>query len=714
MGDIGQRILEARYFKRDHKGNVIEDWEGLCKRVVRHVLRAEKDDIKFFKPFFEMMYNKQFLPNSPVLRNFGANDGCGSACFVLPLEDSREGIFNCLRDAVIVQAFGGGTGYNFSVLRPRGSLISTTQGKASGPIPFMEIFDLAIGNVIAQGGVRKGAQMGILNVDHPDIFDFINAKKSENSLTAFNISVGITDDFMNALFSGDKIDLVFNGNVFRKVPAEELWNNIVRNAWENGEPGVVFLDTINRYNPLVGSLGPITTTNPCGEQPLYCGKVNGELFAESCNLGSINISKFVENGEINYSKLEKIVKLAVRFLDDVITINNYPVDYIKRGTLATRKIGLGIMGFADALIKMRIVYGSKASYEVAEKLMRFIDVVSKDESIGLAHSRGAFDLYDSTRYISCLAKKMELYEEYKNIYDGLLKYGIRNATTTTVAPTGTLSLIADCSSGIEPNFAATYESKRLDTVLVHKHPLAFDEELSKYFITSDEVSPEDHVRMQSAFQTFVDNAVSKTINMAHDATIEDVDAAFRLAYNLGCKGLTIYRKGSRSKEVMSDEKSKKYNRSLRGYVIDRPQLCSGATSETATACGTLYVTYNFFDNVPCEVFVTSKGGCTANYEALGSIISVALRGGISHEEIIKRLRRVRCSACAFAKGKGLPVKVNSCAHGIAMLMEEIYNELNGIADDQSESNIPRCPECGAELMIIEGCNVCTCGYSKCF
>ncbi|MGD8449805.1 MAG: adenosylcobalamin-dependent ribonucleoside-diphosphate reductase, partial [Desulfobacterales bacterium] len=420
------KILKKRYFAEG------ETWEKLCDRVAHKVAGAEenpKDRTKWKKEYKKITMDLDFLPNSPTLRNFGRNQGCGSACFVLPMEDSRRSIFKTLSDAVDVQAHGGGTGMSFSNLRPKGDRITSTGGKASGPLSFIEIFDFTIGDVIKQGGTRDGANMGILRVDHPDIESFLTAKILEGELKNFNLSVGVTDAFMRDVENDREYELVFNDKIYKTLSAREIWEAIVDGAWRNGEPGIVFLDTINRNNPL-SPMGEIEATNPCGEQPL--------LPYSSCNLGSINLSRMVSGdwvkgkAKIDWEKLRKTARIGVRFLDSVITVNNYPIADIEKMTLKTRQIGLGIMGFADMCIKLHIRYGSDESVNLAKEIMTFIYTIANETSIELGNEKGAAPVYDE--YEFPIPKR-------------------RNGTLTTVAPTGTISLIANCSSGCEPNFA---------------------------------------------------------------------------------------------------------------------------------------------------------------------------------------------------------------------------------------------------------------------
>ncbi|MDK2782217.1 MAG: ribonucleoside-diphosphate reductase alpha chain [Archaeoglobi archaeon] len=549
------KVLERRYLLKDEKGRVVETPLQMFQRVSRHIAKAERlyggDPEIFSKKFLDMMTSLKFLPNSPTLMNAGTPLGQLSACFVLPVEDSIEGIFETLKHMALIHKSGGGTGFSFSRIRPKGDVVRSTSGVASGPLSFMKIFDVTT-EVIKQGGRRRGANMGVLDVTHPDILDFIVSKEKEGVLTNFNISVAVSDEFMEKALSNQDYELINprNGEVVRTLNAGDVFRLIARNAWLSGDPGLLFMDRINEDNP-TPSLGRIEATNPCGEQPL--------LPYESCNLGSINLAKFVKDGEIDWEGLEEIIPLAVRFLDNVIDVNVFPLKKIEEMTKANRKIGLGVMGFADMLIQMEIPYESQEALRTAEKLMKFISERAREASRELAYERGSFPNFEIST---------------------LKHYGaMRNATVTTIAPTGSISIIAGCSSGIEPIFAVAYVRKVMDGVSLFEVNPYFEMEmkkrgiardvllkvakkgsiqdipgipgdLKKIFLTALDISPEFHVRMQAAFQKYVDNAVSKTVNLPHDATISDVEKVFIEAYRLRCKGITVFRYGSRSQQVL--------------------------------------------------------------------------------------------------------------------------------------------------------------------
>jgi len=556
-------VLERRYLKKDEKGKVVESTNQMFRRIANSLAEVEKqygkseDEVADYEnEFYHMMTNLEFIPNSPTLMNAGTMFRQLSACFVLPIDDSIESIFDTLKAAALIHKTGGGTGFSFSRLRPRGDVVRTTGGIASGAISFAKIYDTAT-EVMKQGGRRRGANMGILLVNHPEIMDFIVAKEKEGVLRNFNISVAVSDKFMKAVEEDSDFDLINprNGETVETLKARAIWNLMIMMAWKNGEPGVVFIDTINRHNP-TPRLGQIESTNPCGEQPL--------LPYESCNLGSIDVSKFVsDDGKINWNRLRQTIRLAVRFLDDVVDANVYLLPEIEKVTKGNRKIGLGVMGFADMLIKTGIRYDTKEGLQTGEKLMKFIDTEAKKMSVELGEEKGNFPNF------------------HESIWEKQFKT-MRNATVTTIAPTGTISIIAGCSQGIEPLFAIVYVrevAESLGRSLIEVNPLFesialkegfYDEELIKkiakkmsiqdveeiperirrLFVVAHDMSAEWHVQMQATFQKYTDNAVSKTINFPNKATPDHIDEAYWLAYKSGCKGVTVYRHRSREKQVL--------------------------------------------------------------------------------------------------------------------------------------------------------------------
>jgi ribonucleoside-diphosphate reductase alpha chain len=559
------RILQARYLKKDDQGRCAESPEDMFHRVANHVASAETrfdpraKTAEMADAFYQMMTSLDFLPNSPTLMNAGRELGQLAACFVLPVDDSLESIFEAVKDTAIIHQSGGGTGFSFSHLRPKNSIVSTTSGVASGPVSFMRVFNMAT-EVIKQGGTRRGANMGILRVDHPDIMEFITAKSDHQELTSFNLSVGITREFMEALENEGEIRLIDprTGLSATTVAAKKIFALIVESAWGSGEPGVIFLDRINRDNP-TPQLGQIESTNPCGEQPL--------LPYEACNLGSINLAQMIKEGaegpRIDWGKLRHAVRLAIRFLDNVIEINHYPLSQIEQVSRGNRKIGLGVMGFAHFLILMGVSYDSEEGVKLGEELMQCIQEVGYEASQELAAQRGPFPNFAKSRYA----------------LEG--RPPLRNATIATIAPTGTLSIIANCSSGIEPLFALSHTRKALEDVELFEIDPVFvrmskemgfwNPELEdtvretgflgsgvkiplharKLFVTAFEIPPARHILMQAAFQRHTDNAVSKTINFPQDATLNDVQEAFLLAYRMGCKGVTIYRSGTRRGQILT-------------------------------------------------------------------------------------------------------------------------------------------------------------------
>lgn len=725
LSENAKTVLERRYLKKDGSG-VCERPEDMLRRVAETIASADAaysgDVRKTADEFFDMMDNLRFLPNSPTLMNAGRELGQLSACFVLPIEDSMEGIFDSLKNAAMIHKSGGGTGFSFSRIRPVGASVNSTGGVASGPISFMKVFNAST-EAVKQGGTRRGANMGILRVDHPDIMDFITCKSDLSQLTNFNISVGLTEKFMQAVFADKKYDLIDPATKKKtsSVSARKVYDTIVEMAWKSGEPGIVFLDRINNENP-VPSAGEIESTNPCGEQPL--------LPFESCNLGSINLNTIVADGRIDYDGLGKTVATAVHFLDNVIDMNRYPLPAIEETTKRMRKIGLGVMGFADMLLKLGIPYNSEQAVQTARDLMTFIQRTAKQASEQLGRERGSFPMFEESVYPA---------KGYKTM---------RNATVTTIAPTGTISIIAGTSSGIEPVFAISYIRNVLDNdKLIEVHPYfeqvaktrgfysrelmekiaekgtlhgvsGAPEDVQQVFVTAHDITPEFHIRMQSAFQEATDNAVSKTVNFSSSATKEDVRAAYDLAYKLGLKGVTIYRDGSRAGQVLSvgkKDKDTEEERAEEGRLAprERPEVTKGITEKVRIGCGNLYVTVNYDSKGICEVFtnVGRGGGCPSQSEATSRLVSTALRSGIEVESIIEQLRGIRCPSTMRQAG----LKVLSCPDAIGRVLERVM-AMRG-EDKKAEgkpANGSKCPECGTVMEHESGCVVCrSCGYSKC-
>lgn len=764
LTENARKVLEKRYLAKDENGNLTETPEMMFRRVAKTVASADKDYVdekelaSIEERFYNLMTELYFLPNSPTLMNAGRPLGQLSACFVLPIEDSMEGIFDSVKNAALIHKSGGGTGFSFSRLRPKGSSVKSTGGVASGPVSFMKVFNAAT-EAVKQGGTRRGANMGILRVDHPDILEFITCKQNNEDITNFNISVGVTENFMKAVEEGKDYDLI-DPRTRKKagsLNAGEVFNLMVEMAWKNGEPGIIFLDRLNRDN-VTPELGEIESTNPCGEQPL--------LPYEACNLGSINLSLMVketDNGlEVDFDKLREVVHEAVHFLDNVIDVNKYPLPEIDRMTRGTRKIGLGIMGWADMLLKLGIPYDSDEAIALAEKVMSFIREEARKKSMELAEMKGVFPFFDKSIY------------KDKNMK-------IRNATTTTIAPTGTLSIIAGVSSGIEPLFAISFIKNVMDNVeLVETNPIFREvakkrgfysdelmrkiakkgglhdieevpEDVRRIFVTAHDISPEWHVKMQAAFQKYTDNAVSKTVNLRHDATPDDVRRVFLSAYKLGCKGVTIYRDGSRESQVLNIGKVKgkeeKAQTGIQGKIKisprPRPDITNGFTEKVRTGCGNLYITVNYDDEGICEVFTNTgrAGGCPSQSEATARLVSIALRSGIDAESIVEQLKGIRCPSTIRQRD----MKVLSCPDAIGRLIEKVMlhqngngngnngglngngisgdkksnplssvNKLNDNTENEGRRNEHVCPECGQPLEHESGCVMCrSCGYSKC-
>ena len=807
-------VLSKRYLKKNEDLEPIESPTDMFWRVARVIASVDANYgvspshvMESARAFYEMMAFGQFEPNSPTLMNAGRPLGQLSACFVLPVPDSLNGIYETLRDMALIHQSGGGTGFGFSRLRPMGDVVKSSMGVASGPVSFMEVYDAST-EAVKQGGTRRGANMGILRVDHPDILGFIDCKEDKNKITNFNISVAITEEFMGALGRGEKYDLKNprSGEPISQLDAREVFDKIVYGAWRNGEPGVFFIDEANRYNP-VPHMGSYEATNPCGEQPL--------LAYDVCNLGSVNVGAFVEDGRIDWDGLRTAVHRSTHFLDNVIDANQYPLPAIEDLSTNIRRIGLGIMGWADMLVRLGEPYGSPRSIELGKELMRFIDEESKVESERLARERGVFPQWEQSIWGS--DEKAARDERGARIRP---RRRLRNCNLTTVAPTGTISIIAGCASGIEPLFAVAFMRNQAGALMPDVNPefvrmaeeqgwysedlmrriadeghIHFDEvpeDVQKVFVTAHDVTPEQHIRMQAAFQANTDSAISKTCNFPNEATQEDVREIFALAYQLRCKGVTVYRDGSRDAQVLSTGKTARdvvaaangdgleligdnelaqeligalgriaeLEEELEGRedqiaaleggmmkqpaVRSRPTMLRGVTRKIDSPLGDMYVTINEDEEARAfEVFVAlgkAGGPAMADAEAIGRLISLALRSGISMRAIHKQLRGISSDR---AVGFG-PNKVLSSPDAIAQVIEKYLEEKEGIQttlpilepgaakatnggtqtaakpeihrfeEQAALTFIGTCPDCGSGLEFAEGCVKChACGYSEC-
>ena len=787
ISDNARVVLDKRYLQKNKAGDIIESPEGMFRRVAKALAAPE---VKYEKTpdqvaaleegFFQMMASLEYLPNSPTMMNAGTGTGTLSACFVLPLTDSMEGIMAAAHDAAMVQKFGGGTGFALTALRPKGAGIATTHGKACGPIGVLRHLS-SVSTLVTQGGKRDGANMAVMDVHHPDILEFIDCKQVEGEIHNFNISVGASDEFMQAVKDGTTYALRaladpsdFDSEIVEvdRIDAREVFSKIVHGAWRNGEPGMIFLDEVNRNSPVL-HLGRITATNPCGEQPL--------LPNESCNLGSIDVAKFLDTDEaglvdLNWKRLGETIRLSTRMLDNVIDANKYAVPAIETMTQSTRKLGLGLMGFADMLVQLGIPYDTEEAVELGRKLMAFIRDNADLESLAMAEERGAFPAWHD----SDAAKRGE--KPY------------RNACRLTVAPTGTISMIAGASSGIEPIFSLAFRKQNIlegktlyyvdknferiakergfysDELLEHLSNGGslqvrddVPEDVKRLFHVAADISPRDHVLMQAAFQESTDAGISKTINFPNEATLEDVEDAYLLAWETHCKGITVYRSGSRDKEVLTTGTTDKVQEdpeiaSIPQYITpaDRPATLNGITRRVRTGRGNLFVTVNMAsDNRPFEIFAThgkAGGNDAAMAEAVSRMASLALRSGIDPVDVSEQLRGIT-DVPAWDEGE----MIRSVPDAIASVLDRLNREASELPtqDELSESvssqagmfNAPSpkelglptvqpvrvmaqeqtvsvtvgaqvgemCPECSSSSVAhVEGCLKCfSCGYSKC-
>jgi len=813
-------VLEKRYLVKDEAGRPVETPEDLFWRVARTIAEADRrygasigavEEVAH--ALYGLMAERRFVPNSPTLMNAGRPLGQLSACFVLPVDDAlsngKSGIYDTLRAMALVHQSGGGTGFSFSRLRPKNDIVRSTMGVASGPVSFMSLFDAST-DVVKQGGTRRGANMGILRVDHPDIMEFVTCKDDTSKITNFNISVAVTDAFMTAVEADEMYDLHHpkTGKVTGQLRAREVWTRIIHGAWKTGEPGVFFVDKANQYNP-VPHLGSYEATNPCGEQPL--------LPYDVCNLGSINLGVFVRDGAIEWEALRPVVHLATHFLENVIDANQYPLPEITDLAQRIRRIGLGVMGLADVFVKLGIAYDSEEGVALGRRIQQFVDEEAKIESERLATERGVFPEWERSIWGPDQTCARGPHGERIRPMRRL-----RNCNVTTVAPTGTISIIAGCSSGIEPLFAVAFMRNQADSLMPDVNEdfvaiarsegwysddlmrriaeaghIAFPEVPAKWrrvFVTANHIKPEWHIRMQAAFQEYNDSAISKTCNFAHDATEDYVEEIYRLAYHLDCKGVTVYRDGSRDMQVLSTGSTARKvkeavggppaaaapaggtpseladlrgqlaeigaeNDRLRRMVLNleaenlqrrqkrsRPELLRGATRRLETPLGTLYVTITEDDRgQPFEVFMSlgkAGGALMADVEALGRLISLALRSGIPMNEIYRQLRGISSDRVI---GLG-PNKVLSVPDAVGIAIERWMQEKQGIQQEllpgspaaaeaeaapvvsrvtmsggeqmtlggMQETFSGACPDCGSQLEFAEGCIKChVCGFSEC-
>mgnify|MGYP000874965514 CR=1 FL=1 len=760
LSDAAITVLREKNYLRGESPD--EMFTRVARAIVAPLItKLPVDDVeKIETVFYNIMASCDFLPNSPTLINAGRSFNQLAACFVVPVEDSMEGIFRgAMADMAMIQRTGGGTGFDFSSLRPSGATVTSTMGESSGPISFLRAFDGSSGT-IKQGGARRGANMGTLRVDHPNIRGFITLKSNPDEMQNFNLSVAITDEFMSAVESGTKYDLIHAGVVYGQEDARAIWNLLAERAWAWGEPGVIFIDTINKHNTLPG-LGPIAATNPCGEQPL--------LPYEACNLGSINLRNCVkDDGTFDYNKLRALTCIATVFLDCVIDAGTYPLPQITEMVKNNRKIGLGIMGFADVCYMLEVGYDTAVARHLAKELIKNIQRNAEQTSEFLGNLLGSFP----------------------NITKSAFTGARRNATLTTIAPTGTLAVIAGVSYGIEPFFGLSYKKVLSDSGTVidfvnphiegfmerNEFPEALQElvrahilkqgtiknvsknlnvstgryaailhRMETVFVTAQDIAPSNHVRLQAAFQQYIDNAVSKTINFDNDVSVKDIQDVFLLAYSLGCKGLTVYRDGCRTSQPLTVTKEEAVkpveNREAEKPVRKRPPQLTGVTRQIPTGCGMMLVTVNMDeDGNVFEVLMRAgaSGGCSAYTDAVARLLSIALRHGVALDILIDQLRSVRCDNFRFQAGKDPTLKGKSCPDTVGRFLQDI---VDGSVDTKRNVGSPvideiisagqindilqhaminttgapgeTCPECGKILLRVEGCMSCQCGYSKC-
>jgi ribonucleoside-diphosphate reductase alpha chain len=819
LSDNARTVLAKRYLVKNAQGQPTEQPEEMFWRVATVVAEADRrygatdEQVEAqAREFYALMTQRRFVPNSPTLMNAGRPLGQLSACFVLPVADAlsngHDGIYDTLSSMALIHQSGGGTGFSFSRLRPKGSMVRSTTGVASGPVSFMKLYDAST-DAVKQGGTRRGANMGILRVDHPDILDFINCKEDLSQVTNFNISVAVTGTFMEAVKNHTSYDLVdpSNGKVTGQLDANMVWDKMIEGAWRTGEPGCFFIDEANRYNP-VPHLGAYEATNPCGEQPL--------LAYDVCNLGSVNVGHYVNDGVMDWDAFRADIHLSTHFLDNIIDVNKYPLPEIDALSKRIRRIGLGLMGFADMLVRLGIAYDSPEGVEMGRKVMEILDVEGKRESQRLAESRGPFPEWarsiwgpDETCARDASGQRVRPMQM------------LRNCNVTTIAPTGTISIIAGCSSGLEPLFAVAFMRNQAgvkmpdvneDFVRIARAEGWYSESLMeriategrvdfpevperwrRVFVTANQITPEMHIRMQAAFQAHCDSAISKTTNFAHTASVEDVRAIYELAYAMHCKGVTVYRDGSRDNQVLSTGATQKAaaardgsaptreeQADLHGTIAEleaevdslkkklvevetenlqrrakrsRPERLRGTTIRKETPLGVMFVSINEdHKGQPFEVFINlgkAGGSAMADAEAMGRMISLALRSGIPLHEVHRQLRGISSDRVV---GLG-PNKVTSVPDAIGLALEEWMRDKQGVqqelmsagaseqpdvvrtvgkvvpasptaagaqpefqleAFDGGQAFIGTCPDCGSQLEYAEGCVKChVCGFSEC-
>tara|TARA_Y100000310_G_scaffold78332_1_gene74956 strand:- start:643 stop:2919 length:2277 start_codon:yes stop_codon:yes gene_type:complete len=750
LTDNASKILEKRYYLKGEDGNPIEDAKGMFGRVARTMAEVEykygatgKQVKELEREFFDLMWALDFVPNSPTLMNAGTGQGTMSACYVMDIPDSMEDIMRVAHDQAMIEKFGGGIGFSLSALRPKGQGISTTQGKACGPIHVLKVLS-QVGTMITQGGKRDGAHMAIMEIYHPDIEEFIHCKNTEGQITNFNISIGADSNFMQAVRQDQYIHLTWpldrtyydapiESMDGRFIKASNLYNEIIKGAWMNGEPGMVWLDRINQDNS-TPMLGQINATNPCGEQPLLSG--------ESCNLGSINVGNFIEyvdtpvpNTFFDEERFATVITTCVRFLDNVVDANQHPTEYTTAMNQSTRKIGLGIMGFADLLVRLNIPYDSDEAIKLADKIGFVLKEQADKISAEIGKQKDSFPAFDKSPL---------------NKINGGAWEAMRNAWRLSIAPTGTISMIANCSSGIEPLFALAYKKHNMSAALEnmelfyinddlkqrldmshtaiaeylddgHSIDGLMDPQLRKVFTVSDEINYDNHIKMQATFQKYVDSGISKTINLPSEATEADIAVAYDQAWDLNCKGITVYRRGSREREVLVSTANMTETASIEA-PDSRPPILVGSTTAMPTGHGKMYVTVNYDKDQMYEVFATigKTGKCqAADTEAMCRLISTAIQYGIPAEVITKQLLGITC--CPVWNNSKM---VLSLADGIGQVLSGsggVSIHANGHGDATTLENFSeivvggsRCPECDGALFMSEGCSSCMeCGYSKC-